>query len=186
MDHSADYPGIRTERAILAGGCFWGIEDILRHVRGVLSTRVGYTGGENPDPSYDRHDQHAEAVEVVFDPALLSYRGLLEIFFQIHDPTTYEQQGSDIGPRYRSAIFYTNDTQKEIALATIADIDESGRWPGPVVSEINPEEVFWEASQEHQKYLQRHPQGYSCHYARPNWRLDRPSPPKDIEDGLFS
>ena len=163
----------RTERAILAGGCFWGLEDLLRRKRGVISTRVGYIGGEMAAPTYDDHHGHAEAVEVVFDPALLSYRTLLELFFQIHDPTTYEQQGSDVGPSYRSAIFYTDKRQMEVALATIEEIEASGLWPGPVLSEINPEEPFWEAEPEHQKYLVRHPRGYSCHFARPNWRLDR-------------
>lgn len=161
-----------TERAILAGGCFWGMEDLLGRARGVVSTRVGYIGGETPEPTYARHDGHAEAVEVTFDPSVLSYRALLELFFQIHDPTTYEQQGSDVGPSYRSAIFYTNDAQREVALATIAEIEASGRWPGPVVSEINPEEPFWEAEAEHQKFLARDPGGYSCHFARPTWRLD--------------
>ncbi|WP_342352108.1 peptide-methionine (S)-S-oxide reductase MsrA [Enterobacter kobei] len=143
-----------TERAILAGGCFWGMEDLLRRARGVISTRVGYTGGEMPDPTYARHYGHAEAVEVTFDPSVLAYRSLLELFFQIHDPTTYEQQGSDVGPSYRSAIFYTTEVQKEVALTTIAEIEASGSWPGPVVSEINPG-------------------GYSCHFVRPTWRLDR-------------
>ena len=151
------------------------MEDLLRRARGVLSTRVGYIGGETPDPTYARHFGHAEAVEVTFDSSVLSYRSLLELFFQIHDPTTYEQQGSDVGPSYRSAIFYTSDTQKEVALATIAEIEASRRWPGPVVSEINPEEPFWEAEPEHQKYLVRNPEGYSCHIARPTWRLDGPS-----------
>lgn len=135
----------------------------------VISTRVGYIGGETPDPTYDDHHGHAEAVEVVFDPAVLSYRSLLELFFQIHDPTTYEQQGSDVGPSYRSAIFYTDKRQMEVALETIAEIEASGRWPGPVLSEINPEEPFWEAEPEHQKYLLRYPRGYSCHFARPAW-----------------
>lgn len=169
------YGAAATERAILAGGCFWGMEDLLRRAKGVVSTRVGYIGGEAPDPTYARHYGHAEAVEVTFDPSLLSYRSLLELFFQIHDPTTYEQQGSDIGPSYRSAIFYTSDSQKEVVLATIAEIEASGRWPGPVVSEINPEEHFWEAESEHQKYLVRNPAGYSCHFARPTWRLGGPS-----------
>lgn len=159
------------ERAILAGGCFWGMEDLFRRAKGVVSTRVGYTGGEMSNPTYADHRGHAEAVEVIFDPALLSYRALLELFFQIHDPTTYEQQGSDLGPSYRSAIFYTNDLQKEVALTTISDIEASGRWPGQIVSEINPEEHFWEAEAEHQDYLLKHPGGYSCHYPRPNWRL---------------
>ncbi len=162
-----------TERAVLAGGCFWGMEDMLRRARGVVSTRTGYTGGDMADPTYARHDGHAEAVEVTFDPSVLGYRALLELFFQVHDPTTYEQQGSDVGPSYRSAIFYTTETQRDVALATIAEIEASGRWPGPVVSEINPEERFWEAESEHQKYLARRPGGYSSHFARPNWRLER-------------
>ncbi|WP_349773578.1 peptide-methionine (S)-S-oxide reductase MsrA [Sphingomonas paucimobilis] len=172
-DPSVESEANPTERAILAGGCFWGMEDLLRQKRGVVSTRVGYIGGETVDPTYHDHHGHAGAVEVVFDPAVLSYRSLLELFFQIHDPTTYEQQGSDIGPSYRSAIFYTDKRQMEVALATIEDIEASGRWPGPVLSEINPEEPFWEAEPEHQKYLVRHPRGYSCHFARPTWRLDR-------------
>ena len=163
-----------TERAILAGGCFWGLEDLLRRAKGVVSTRVGYIGGEMPDPTYARHHGHAEAVEVTFDPSVLSYRTLLELFFQIHDPTTYEQQGSDVGPSYRSALFHTSEVQKEVALETVADIEASGRWPGAVVSEINPEEPFWEAEPEHQKYLVRRPGGYSCHFVRPTWRLERP------------
>ncbi|NYT32529.1 peptide-methionine (S)-S-oxide reductase MsrA [Rhizobium sp. WYCCWR 11128] len=162
-----------TERAILAGGCFWGMEDLLRRAKGVVSTRVGFIGGETLDPTYARHYGHAEAVEVTFDPSVLSYRSLLELFLQIHDPTTYEQQGSDVGPSYRSAIFYTNELQKEVALATIDEIEASGRWPDQVVSEINPEEPFWEAEPEHQKYLVRYPGGYSCHFARPTWRLER-------------
>jgi peptide-methionine (S)-S-oxide reductase len=170
---ATDKEAAATERAILAGGCFWGMEDLLRRARGVVSTRVGYTGGETPSPTYARHHGHAEAVEVTFDPSVLSYRSLLELFFQIHDPTTYEQQGSDVGPSYRSAIFYTSEAQKEVALATIAEIEASGRWPGAVVSEINPEEAFWEAEPEHQNYLVRRPGGYSCHFARPTWRLGR-------------
>lgn len=170
---SVETPKPRTERAILAGGCFWGVEDLLGRARGVLATRTGYVGGEMPDPTYRNHHGHAEAVEVTFDPAVLSYRALLELFFQIHDPTTYEQQGSDFGPSYRSAIFYTNEAQKDVALRTIDEIEASGRWPGPVVSEINPEEPFWEAEPEHQKYLMRHPEGYSCHFVRSGWRLDR-------------
>jgi peptide-methionine (S)-S-oxide reductase len=160
-----------TERAVLAGGCFWGMQDMFRHLRGVLSTRVGYTGGDIPNPSYSSHQGHAEAIEIVFDPAMVSYRAVLEHFFQVHDPTTYEQQGSDFGSSYRSAIFYTDEQQKETALATIAEIEASGLWPGPVVTEINPEEPFWEAEPEHQDYLRRHPGGYSCHFIRPNWRL---------------
>lgn len=164
---------MRRERAILAGGCFWGLEDLFRRARGVVGTRVGYIGGEMPDPTYARHHGHAEAVEIRFDPAVTSYRKILEYFFQIHDPTTYEQQGSDVGPSYRSAIFYTSQAQMDVALKTIAEIEASGRWPGPVVSEINPEEPFWEAEAEHQLYLARNPQGYSCHFERANWRLDR-------------
>lgn len=171
-DPSVERLTLRTERAILAGGCFWGVEDLLGRAKGVLATRTGYVGGEMPDPTYRNHHGHAEAVEVTFDPAVLSYRALLELFFQIHDPTTYEQQGSDFGPSYRSAIFYTDEHQKDVALTTIAEIEASGRWPGQVVSEINPEEPFWEAEPEHQKYLKRHPGGYSCHFARPDWRLD--------------
>lgn len=170
---NTDQTPTRTERAILAGGCFWGLEDLLRRAKGVVTTRVGYIGGEMPDPTYTRRHGHAEAVEVTFDPSVLTYRALLELFFQIHDPTTYEQQGSDVGPSYRSAIFYTSEEQMDVALETIAEIEASGRWPGPVVSEINPEEPFWEAEPEHQKYLQRQPGGYSCHFERPAWRLDR-------------
>ena len=164
-----------TERAVLAGGCFWGMQDMFRRLRGVVSTRVGYTGGDIATPSYGNHEGHAEALEIVFDPAVVSYRTVLEHFFQVHDPTTYEQQGSDFGPSYRSAIFYTDEQQKETALATIAEIEATGLWPGPVVTEINPEERFWQAEPEHQDYLQRHPGGYSCHFVRPNWRL--PSAP---------
>ncbi len=148
------------------------MEELLSRANGVVSTRVGYIAGEMGDPTYANHHGHAEAVEVTFDPSVLSYRSLLELFFQIHDPTTYEQQGSDVGPSYRSAIFYTTDEQREVALATIAEIDRSGRWPGPVLSEINPDERFWEAEPEHQKYLVRRPGGYTCHFARPTWRLD--------------
>jgi peptide-methionine (S)-S-oxide reductase len=164
-----------TEKAVLAGGCFWGMQDMFRRLRGVASTRVGYTGGDIANPSYGNHQGHAEAIEIVFDPAVVSYRAVLEHFFQVHDPTTYEQQGSDFGSSYRSAIFCTDEQQKEMALATIAEIEASGLWPGPVVTEINPEEQFWQAEPEHQDYLQRRPSGYSCHFIRPNWRL--PSAP---------
>jgi peptide-methionine (S)-S-oxide reductase len=157
-----------TKKAVLAGGCFWGMQDMFRRLRGVVSTRVGYTGGDLPNPSYGNHQGHAEAIEIVFDPAVVSYPAILERFFQVHDPTTYEQQGSDFGPSYRSAIFYTDEQQKETALTTIAEIEASGLWPGPVVTEINPEEPFWQAEPEHQNYLQRHPRGYSCHFVRPN------------------
>ena len=160
-----------TEKAVLAGGCFWGMQDMFRRLRGVVSTRVGYTGGGSANPSYGNHQGHAEAIEILFDPAVVTYRAVLEHFFQVHDPTTYEQQGSDFGPSYRSAIFYTDEQQKETALATIAEIEASGLWPGPLVTEINPEERFWQAEPEHQDYLQRHPDGYSCHFIRPSWRL---------------
>lgn len=163
-----------TETAVLAGGCFWGMQDMFRRLRGVVSTRVGYTGGDLPHPSYGDHHGHAEATEITFDPEVISYRAILEYFFQVHDPTTYEQQGSDFGPSYRSAIFYADEQQKETALATIAEIESSGLWPGPVVTEINPGERFWQAEPEHQDYLQRHPSGYSCHFIRPNWRLTAP------------
>ena len=174
-----------TERAILAGGCFWGIEDLLRRAKGVVSTRVGYIGGEMPDPTYARHYGHAEAVEVTFDPSVLSYRFVLELFFQVHDPTTYEQQGSDVGPSYRLAIFYTAEVQKEVALAAIAEIEASGRWLGPVVSEINPDERFWEAEPEHQKYLVRYPEGYSCHFARPRPGVWNDQVDKQVGDALL-
>jgi peptide-methionine (S)-S-oxide reductase len=164
-----------TEKAVLAGGCFWGMQDMFRRLRGVVSTRAGYTGGDIANPSYGNHQGHAEAIEIVFDPAVVSYRAVLEHFFQVHDQTTYEQQGSDFGSSYRSAIFYTDEQQKEMALATIAEIEASGLWPGPVVTEINPEERFWQAEPEHQDYPQRRPSGYSCHFIRPNWRL--PSAP---------
>ncbi|MBZ9856386.1 peptide-methionine (S)-S-oxide reductase MsrA [Mesorhizobium sp. CA13] len=159
------------ERAVLAGGCFWGMQDMFDRLRGVVSTRVGYTGGDVPNPSYGNHQGHAEAIAIVFDPGVVSYRTVLEYFFQIHDPTTYEQQGSDFGPSYRSAIFYTDQDQKETALEMIAEIEASGLWPGPVVTEINPEERFWLAEPEHQDYLQRHPGDYSCHFIRSSWRL---------------
>jgi peptide-methionine (S)-S-oxide reductase len=162
---------LKTERAVFAGGCFWGIQDLLRQLRGVISTRVGYSGGDVPNATYRNHGMHAEAVEVIYDPDLITYRDLLEFFFQIHDPTTRNRQGNDVGPSYRSAIFYTTDEQRHIAEATIADIDASGVWPGKVVTEIAPAGDFWEAEPEHQDYLQRYPQGYTCHFVRPRWRL---------------
>jgi peptide-methionine (S)-S-oxide reductase len=163
--------GTKTQRAILAGGCFWGMQDLFCGLKGIVSTRVGYIGGDVLNPTYGNHDGHAEAIEVVYHPDVVSYRSILEHFFQIHDPTTYEQQGSDYGSSYRSAIFYTDEIQKETALQTIAEIEASRLWPGPIVTEINPEETFWQAEPEHQNYLQCHPGGYSCHYVRPNWRL---------------
>src|SRR3954464_2624421 len=160
-----------TETAILAGGCFWGVEELLRRRDGVISTRVGYTGGENENPSYGNHPGHAEAVEIVFDPERISYRDILELFFQIHDPTTKDRQGNDIGSSYRSEIFYTSDEQRRVAEETIADVEASGLWPGKVVTEISEAVPFWEAEAEHQDYLQRYPNGYTCHFPRPDWKL---------------
>jgi peptide-methionine (S)-S-oxide reductase len=160
-----------TERAILAGGCFWGMQDLIRKRDGVVSTRVGYTGGDVPNATYRNHGTHAEAIEIVFDPSLVSYRDLLELFFQIHDPTTKNRQGNDIGTSYRSAIYYLDDEQKQVAEDTIADVDASGLWPGPVVTEVAAAGPFWEAEPEHQDYLERYPNGYTCHFPRPNWKL---------------
>ena len=160
-----------TERAILAGGCFWGAQDLLRRYDGVISTRVGYSGGNTPNATYRNHGAHAEAVEIIFDPARISYRKLLEFFFQIHDPTTRDRQGNDIGSSYRSAIYYTSDEQRRVAEDTIADVDASGLWPGKVVTEVKPAGPFWEAEEEHQDYLLKYPDGYSCHYVRPGWVL---------------
>jgi peptide-methionine (S)-S-oxide reductase len=159
------------ERAILAGGCFWGMQDLFRRQDGVVSTRVGYTGGEVANATYRNHGTHAEAIEINFDPSKISYRKILEFFFQIHDPTTLNRQGNDVGTSYRSAIFYTSDAQKQIAEETIADVDASGLWPGKVVTEVKPAEAFWEAEPEHQDYLERYPNGYTCHFVRPNWKL---------------
>ena len=160
-----------TERAVLAGGCFWGMEQLIRRIDGVTDTRVGYSGGDIPNATYRNHGSHAEAIEIIFDPARLSYRRLLEFFFQIHDPTTKNRQGNDLGMSYRSAIYYENDGQKKVALDTIADVDASGLWPGKVVTEVEPVSDFWEAEPEHQDYLERYPNGYTCHFIRPNWRL---------------
>jgi peptide-methionine (S)-S-oxide reductase len=160
-----------TEKAILAGGCFWGMQDLIRRRPGVLTTRVGYTGGDVPNATYRNHGSHAEAIEIVFDPGQISYRDLLEFFFQVHDPTTKNRQGNDIGLSYRSAIFYSNDQQKRVAYDTIADVDASGLWPGKVVTEVEPAGPFWEAEPEHQDYLERYPDGYTCHFVRPNWKL---------------
>jgi peptide-methionine (S)-S-oxide reductase len=162
-----------NERAILAGGCFWGMQDLLRRYPGVISTRVGYTGGEVKNATYRRHEGHAEAIEIIFDPSQMSYRKILEWFFQIHDPTTLNRQGNDIGTSYRSAIFYTTDEQKRIAEETIADVNASGLWPGRVVTEVVPAGEFWEAEPEHQDYLERIPNGYTCHFVRPNWVLPK-------------
>jgi peptide-methionine (S)-S-oxide reductase len=160
-----------TERAVLAGGCFWGMQDLIRRFPGVASTRVGYSGGDVRNATYRNHGTHAEAIEIVFDPDKLSYRQLLEFFFQIHDPTTRNRQGNDLGTSYRSAIFYENEAQKAVALDTIADVDASGLWPGKVVTEVSPVGDFWEAEPEHQDYLERYPNGYTCHFIRPNWKL---------------
>jgi len=160
-----------TERAVLAGGCFWGMQELLRNRPGVVSTRVGYSGGDVPNATYRNHGTHAEAIEIVFDPRVLSFRELLEFFFQIHDPTTPNRQGNDRGASYRSAIFHTSDEQKRVALETIADVDASGLWPGKVVTEVEPAGPFWEAEPEHQDYLQRYPEGYTCHFVRPGWKL---------------
>ncbi len=161
------------ERAVLAGGCFWGVQDLVRRQPGVISTRVGYSGGEVPNATYRNHGNHAEAIEIMFDPDVTSYRALLEFFFQIHDPTTKNRQGNDRGASYRSAIYYTSEAQKVVALDTIADVDASGLWPGKVVTEVEPVGDFWEAEPEHQDYLERIPNGYTCHFVRPNWRLPK-------------
>ncbi len=161
----------RTERAVLAGGCFWGVQDLIRKYPGVIATRVGYSGGDTPNATYRNHGSHAEAIEIIFDPAKISYRRLLEIFFQIHDPSTLNRQGNDRGASYRSAIFYTSEDQKQTALDTIADVDASGLWPGKVVTEVAAAGPFWEAEPEHQDYLERIPHGYTCHFVRPNWVL---------------
>ena len=162
-----------SEKAILAGGCFWGMQDLIRQQPGVVSTRVGYSGGDMPNATYRNHGSHAEAIEIVFDPARTSYRQLLEFFFQIHDPSTENRQGNDRGTSYRSAIFYTSPEQKQVAEDTIADVDASGLWPGRAVTELAPAGDFWEAEPEHQDYLQRYPEGYTCHFVRPDWKLPR-------------
>lgn len=161
----------KTERAILAGGCFWGMQELLRHRFGVLSTRVGYSGGDVPNATYRNHGTHAEAVEIIFDPEKISFRQILEIFFQIHDPTTRDRQGNDVGKSYRSAIFYTSEEQKDIAGQTIKEVNASGLWPAKVVTEVSEAGPFWEAEPEHQDYLQRIPHGYTCHFVRPDWKL---------------
>lgn len=162
-----------TERAVLAGGCFWGMQDLIRKMPGVVSTRVGYTGGDVPNATYRNHGSHAEGIEIIFDPDRFSYRELLEFFFQIHDPSTPDRQGNDIGPSYRSGIYYVDEAQKEEAERTIADVNASGLWPGKVVTEVKPVGDFWEAEAEHQDYLERYPHGYTCHFVRPNWKLPR-------------
>jgi peptide-methionine (S)-S-oxide reductase len=160
-----------NERAVLAGGCFWGVQELVRKRPGIVSTRVGYSGGDVPNATYRNHGTHAEAIEIIFDPSKTSYRELLEFFFQIHDPTTRNRQGNDVGMSYRSAIYYTTPEQERIAADTIADVEASGLWPGKVATEVAPVGDFWEAEPEHQDYLQRIPNGYTCHFVRPNWRL---------------
>ncbi|MEO0751004.1 MAG: peptide-methionine (S)-S-oxide reductase MsrA [Pseudomonadota bacterium] len=161
------------DRAVLAGGCFWGMEELMRKLPGVTSTRVGYTGGDVPNATYRNHGTHAEGLEVIYDPEVISYRQLLEVFFQIHDPTTPNRQGNDRGMSYRSAIYYVDEDQKAVAEDTIADVNASGLWPGKVVTEVEPVSDFWEAEPEHQDYLQRIPNGYTCHFYRPNWVLPK-------------
>ena len=160
-----------SERAVLAGGCFWGMQDLIRKMPGVLKTRVGYTGGDVPNATYRHHGTHAEGIEIIFDPAKISYRRLLEFFFQIHDPTTLNRQGNDRGLSYRSGIYYLDAAQKLVAEQTIADVEASGVWPGPVVTELAAAGDFWEAEPEHQDYLEQSPNGYPCHYVRPDWVL---------------
>ena len=162
-----------NDRAVLAGGCFWGVQDLIRKLPGVESTRVGYTGGDVANATYRNHGTHTEAIEIIFDPAKTSFRALLEFFFQIHDPTTMNRQGYDRGASYRSAIFYISDAQRLVAEDTIADVDASGLWPGKVVTEVTPASDFWEAEPEHQDYLERLPNGYTCHFIRPDWKLPR-------------
>jgi peptide-methionine (S)-S-oxide reductase len=164
-----------TERAILAGGCFWGMQQLVRRLPGVVSTRVGYSGGDVKNATYRNHGTHAEAIEITFDPSQTSFRDLLEFFFQIHDPTTPNRQGNDRGTSYRSAIFYTSEQQRRVAEDTIADVEASGLWPGKVVTELSPAGDFWEAEPEHQDYLERYPNGYTCHFVRPQWKLPRRS-----------
>jgi peptide-methionine (S)-S-oxide reductase len=165
----------KTERAVLAGGCFWGMQDLLRRYPGVISTRVGYSGGDVKNATYRNHGTHAEAIEIIFDPTKTNFRTILEYFFQIHDPTTLNRQGNDRGMSYRSAIFYTSDEQREVAEDTIADVNASGLWPGKVVTELAPVGDFWQAEPEHQDYLERIPHGYTCHFVRPEWKLPRRS-----------
>ena len=162
-----------SERAVLAGGCFWGMEDLIRRQKGVLKTRVGYTGGDVPNATYRNHGTHAEGIEILFDPTKTSYREILEFFFQIHDPTTVNRQGNDIGTSYRSAIYYVDESQKAVALDTSADVDASGLWPGKVVTEVEPVSDFWEAEDYHQDYLVKNPRGYTCHFPRAGWVLPK-------------
>jgi peptide-methionine (S)-S-oxide reductase len=163
----------QTQMAVLAGGCFWGMQQLIRRQTGVLNTRVGYSGGDVPNATYWHHGRHAESIEIEFDPAVTDYRAILEFFFQIHDPTTRNRQGNDIGMSYRSAIFYLDDEQKRVAEDIIVDVEASGLWPGKVVTEVSPAGPFWEAEPEHQDYLERYPNGYTCHFPRPDWKLPR-------------
>ena len=162
---------MHTEKAILAGGCFWGVEELFRQQQGVISTEVGYTGGDVPNATYRNHGTHAEAIEIIFDPTILSYRKLLEYFFKIHDPSTKNRQGNDIGTSYRSAIFYIDETQKETANNLILELDATGKWPGKIITEVVPATDFWTAEKEHQDYLQKNPYGYTCHFERPEWSI---------------
>jgi len=162
---------MQNERAVLAGGCFWGMQDLIRKIPGVKNTRVGYTGGDVKNATYRNHGTHAEAIEIYFDQSVVSYRRILEFFFQIHDPTTLRRQGNDLGMSYRSAIYFTSEIQRLEAIKTIADVNASGLWPGPVVTELEPVGDFWEAEPEHQDYLEKHPDGYTCHFPRKNWVL---------------
>ncbi|NQV60802.1 MAG: peptide-methionine (S)-S-oxide reductase MsrA [Alphaproteobacteria bacterium] len=165
--------GNDNQRAVLAGGCFWGMQDLIRKLPGVISTRVGYTGGDIPNATYPNHGNHAEGIEIEFDPRQTSYRALLEFFFQIHDPCTLDRQGNDRGPSYRSGIYYVNEAQRAEAARTIADVEAAGLWPGKVVTEVKPAGDFWQAEPEHQDYLERIPHGYTCHFIRPDWKLPR-------------
>ena len=162
---------MENEKAVLAGGCFWGVEELFRQQKGVLSTVVGYTGGDVPNATYRNHGTHAEAIEITFDPKIISYRDLLAYFFKIHDPTTLNRQGNDRGTSYRSAIYYTNENQRDVAVELIEEMNASGVWPGKVVTEVLPETDFWNAESEHQDYLQKNPFGYTCHFERPEWEL---------------
>jgi peptide-methionine (S)-S-oxide reductase len=162
-----------TERAVLAGGCFWGMQGLIRRLPGVVTTCVGYTGGDVSHATYRNHGNHAEGIEILFDPGQLSYRRLLEFFFQIHDPTTRNRQGNDMGASYRSGIYFVDEGQRQTALDTIADVNASGLWPGKVVTEVKPVGDFWAAEPDHQDYLERYPAGYTCHFPRANWVLPR-------------
>jgi methionine-R-sulfoxide reductase/methionine-S-sulfoxide reductase len=172
-DEKVNANSATREVAVLAGGCFWGMQELIRDLPGVIDTRVGYTGGDVQNATYRNHGTHAEAIEIVFDPTETSFRNMLEVFFQIHDPTTMNRQGNDRGTSYRSAIYYTSDEQKRVALDTIADVEASGKWPGKVVTEVTAASDFWEAEPEHQDYLQRYPDGYTCHFPRPDWVLPK-------------